>query len=51
VALSQGLYAFAPAVFGAIRALPAHNSMLVFVTAAILQGLAIAAFLAGRKAR
>ncbi len=51
VALSQGLYAFAPAVFGAIRALPGHSSTLVFVTAAILQVLAIAAFFAGRQRR
>jgi hypothetical protein len=51
VAVSQGLYAFAPAVFGAIRALPAHSTMLVFVTAAVLQGLAIAAFLVGRQKR
>jgi hypothetical protein len=51
VAIGQGFYAFAPAVFGAIRALPTSSTTLVFVAAAVLQGLAIVAFLAGRKAR
>ncbi len=49
VAIGQGFYAFAPAVFGAIRALPSDSATLVFVTAATLQVLAILAFLAGRR--
>jgi Major Facilitator Superfamily len=49
VAIAQGFYAFAPAVFGAIRALSAGDAALVFIAAAILQALAMAAFLAGRR--
>jgi hypothetical protein len=49
VAIGQGFYAFAPAVFGAIRALSVDDATMVFVAAAILQGLAILAFLAGRR--
>lgn len=49
VAIGQGFYAFAPAVFGAIRALSADDAMMVFVAAAILQVLAMLAFLAGRR--
>jgi hypothetical protein len=49
VAIGQGTYAFAPATFGAIRALSAGESALVFVAAAILQGLAILLFLSGRQ--
>lgn len=58
VAIAQGGFAFAPAVFGLIRALvPAADGMAegaapaVFVAAALLQGLAIMAFLAGRQRR
>lgn len=49
VALGQGFYAFAPAMFGAIRTLPSESATVVFVAAAVLQGLAIVAFLAGRQ--
>jgi MFS family permease len=50
VAVSQGTYAFAPAVFGLLRDLaPAGNGAAVFVAAALLQGLAIGAFLMGRR--
>jgi hypothetical protein len=49
VAIGQGFYAFAPALFGAIRALSASDASLVFVAAAILQAAAMAAFLAGRR--
>jgi hypothetical protein len=50
VALSQGTYAFAPAAFGLIRELaPAAGAAAVFAAAALLQGLAICAFLAGRS--
>jgi uncharacterized membrane protein len=55
VAVAQGTYAFAPAVFGLIRdfAPPAANAAAgaapgVFVAAAMVQGLAIGALLAGR---
>jgi hypothetical protein len=48
VAQSQGTYAFAPAAFGLIRDLaPAGNGAAVFAAAALLQGLAIGAFLMG----
>jgi MFS family permease len=49
VAIGQGTYAFAPAAFGALRALSPTEATLVFVAAAIVQALAIAAFLAGRR--
>ena len=54
VAISQGTYAFAPAVFGMIRELtsPAPDqgaAPYLFVFAALVQGLAICAFLAGRR--
>ena len=56
VAISQAAYAFAPAVFGMIRefAQPAASgdsgaAPALFVVAAIVQGLAIGAFLAGRQ--
>jgi hypothetical protein len=49
VAVGQGTYAFAPAAFGALRALSPSEATLVFVAAAIVQTLAIAAFLAGRR--
>jgi len=56
VAISQASYAFAPAAFGAVRALsPAHMpggaeaATWFFVAAAAIQVAAIAAFLAGRR--
>ncbi|HYC13256.1 MAG TPA: MFS transporter [Stellaceae bacterium] len=52
VAIAQASYAFAPAAFGAIRALsPAETSYvpLLFTAAAGLQLLAIGCFLAGRR--
>jgi hypothetical protein len=58
VAISQGTYAFAPAAFGWIRGLsdpanqaPTGDAPYVFIAAAIIQALAIAAFLAGRRRR
>jgi hypothetical protein len=55
VAISQGTYAFAPAVFGLIRQLAPHAGGAspgaapgLFLAAALVQGLAIAAMLAGR---
>jgi hypothetical protein len=47
VAISQGAYAFAPAVFGLIREL-APGGAAFFAAAVLVQGLAIATFLAGR---
>jgi hypothetical protein len=56
VAISQGSYAFAPAAFGAVRALsastpqvPAGDATLVFAMAAFIQGLATCCFLLGRR--
>jgi MFS family permease len=56
VGISQGAYAFAPALFGLIRELapPAADaapgaSPWLFAAAALAQGLAICAFLAGRR--
>jgi MFS family permease len=58
VAMGQATYAFAPAAFGLIRELmPATEGAStgaapwVFIAAAVFQGLAIAAMLAGRNAR
>jgi fucose permease len=58
VAISQAGYAFAPAAFGVIRELAAHAggtspgaAPLLFLAAAAVQGLAIAAMLAGRATR
>jgi MFS family permease len=51
VALSQAAYAFAPAAFGFIRELAPGSGTAVFVAAALLQGLAIGAFLMGRYRR
>ncbi len=48
VAIGQGTYAFAPAAFGALRSLSIHETAAV-VAAAIIQGLAAVAFLAGRR--
>jgi MFS family permease len=56
VGIGQGTYAFAPAAFGLIRELAPHaaNSApdaapLFFAATALVQGLAICAFLAGRR--
>jgi hypothetical protein len=56
VAIGQGAYAFAPAAFGVIRALalqasvaPAGAAPGVFMAAALIQGMAAAALLAGRR--
>jgi hypothetical protein len=53
VAIGQAAYAFAPMVFGLIRefapAGAAGSAPNLFVSAAIIQALAIAAFLAGRR--
>ncbi|MSP49426.1 MAG: MFS transporter [Alphaproteobacteria bacterium] len=56
VAVGQATYAFAPAAFGLIRDLvPASAdpgaAPIVFATAAVVQGLAICVFLAGRRTR
>lgn len=58
VAIAQGSFAFAPAIFGLIREIfpagaemPAGAAPGVFVAAACVQGLAILAFLAGRRLR
>jgi hypothetical protein len=56
VAIGQATYAFAPAVFGLIRELApsagaAGAAPWLFVAAAIIQALAIVAFLAGRRSR
>jgi hypothetical protein len=55
VGISQGGYAFAPALFGLIRELAPHAvdaaagaAPHLFLAAALVQGLAIAAFLVGR---
>jgi MFS family permease len=54
VAISQGTYAFAPVVFGMIREFTSHAAEsgaapALFLVAGIVQGLAICAFLAGRR--
>jgi len=56
VAISQGTYAFAPASFGLIREFAPQAGVVagaaapyLFVAAALLQALALAAFLAGRR--
>jgi hypothetical protein len=55
VAIAQGAYAFAPVVFGTIRELtPAADASsgaapALFIAAGLVQGLAICAFLAGRR--
>jgi hypothetical protein len=57
VANSQAFYAFAPAAFGLIRELivvsdaPAGTAPHVFAAAGLVQLLAIAAFLLGRRSR
>jgi hypothetical protein len=56
VGMSQGAYAFAPVVFGLIRELAPYAAgaapgaaPALFAAAALAQGLAIGAFLAGRR--
>ena len=56
VGISQGGYAFAPALFGLVREFAPHAAdasagaaPYVFLAAALVQGLAITAFLAGRR--
>ena len=56
VAAAQGAYAFAPAAFGLIRELAPHATGAaagaapgLFLAAALVQALAIGAFLAGRR--
>ncbi|HLH89131.1 MAG TPA: MFS transporter [Xanthobacteraceae bacterium] len=51
VATSQAAYAFAPATFGLIRQLSSHggDATLFYAAAAVVQVLAIAAFLIGRR--
>lgn len=54
VAMAQAAYAFAPAAFGLIRELTAADAHpgaapALFATAALVQGLALCAFLAGRR--
>jgi MFS family permease len=50
VAIGQGSYAFAPAAFGLIRDLAAHESATtLFAAAAFVQLLAVAALLGGRR--
>jgi hypothetical protein len=56
VGIGQGFYAFAPATFGLIRELAppgaiAGSAPYLFAFAAFVQGLAIVAFLAGRRHR
>jgi hypothetical protein len=49
VAIATASYAFAPAAFGLIRELAAEAATSFFVAAALVQALAIGAFLAGRR--
>ncbi len=49
VAIGQGAYAFAPAVFGGLRTLSPAEGMPVFVAAALVQAAAIALFVLGRR--
>lgn len=49
VAIGQGTYAFAPAAYGALRSLSIHETAAVAVAAMVIQTLAVAAFLAGRR--
>ena len=55
VGIAQGAYAFAPATFGLVREFAPHAAGMaspaapaVFTAAALVQGLAICAFLVGR---
>ncbi|MDE2329522.1 MAG: MFS transporter, partial [Bradyrhizobium sp.] len=56
IAISQATYAFAPVVFGMIREFTPDAASIdsgaatgLFAAAGIVQGLAICAFLAGRR--
>jgi hypothetical protein len=56
VAISQGTYAFAPAAFGFIRAftspwssISAEAAPWMFIAAAFIQTIGVAAFLMGRR--
>ena len=55
VAVSQGAFAFAPAIFGLIREFAPQVERApgaaphLFVVAALIQALAMAAFFAGRR--
>lgn len=49
-AVSQALYAFAPAAFGLIRDASPASGSIVFVTAAAFQAAAAIAYVAGRRA-
>jgi MFS family permease len=56
IAISQGTYAFAPAAFGFIRAfplpwssIPAEAAPWIFIAAAFIQTIGVAAFLIGRR--
>jgi MFS family permease len=52
VAISQAAYAFAPVAFGVVREVASSGpgaAPLVFAAAALIQGLAIFVFLAGRR--
>jgi len=56
VAISQGTYAFAPAAFGLIREFAPQAGIMaaaaapyLFIAAALIQAMAVAAFLAGRR--
>jgi len=58
VAIGQATYAFAPALFGFIREFAPHSGSAsagaapwLFLTAALIQTLAVAAFVTGRPAR
>lgn len=46
VAISQGAYAMAPTLFGVLRQV--GSDRIIFLAAAVIQGAAIAAYLAGR---
>jgi hypothetical protein len=53
VAVSQAGYAFAPAAFGLIREFAATSASTegpaLFIVAAVIQGLAIVAYMIGRR--
>jgi hypothetical protein len=48
IAIGQGTFAFAPALFGLIREATPGDATLFFAAVALVQGLSICAFLAGR---
>ncbi|HTY68585.1 MAG TPA: MFS transporter [Alphaproteobacteria bacterium] len=49
VAISQAAYALAPMAFGLVRDLSTGAAPLVFIAAALIQGLALVVFVAGRR--